>query len=1160
MRPLARWPRWTIPGAGLLVAVAVTAIVLALLRQGPGPTPPVALEPDLAPLAVDGRISEGDLAHDSRDDTYRVPFGAVPAGTTVRLRLRAAAGDLTDASVRLYDALADAQAIRPMQVVARDARGGEHGYDYWELALATPPQPTVIYYRFIVRDGAATRYLEDDQALDGGPGDVLPESADASWQLVTYDPDYAVPDWVAGATVYQVFPDRFANGDPANDPSPDAVPGTDGAARFRYGDVYGNPVLVKAWDQLPEGYCRAYQQPGVSCDEEPLGRDFFGGDLAGITEHLPALADLGVTVLYLNPIFAAPSNHRYDTSDYFTIDPDLGTREDFDAMVAKAHELGIRVVLDGVFNHTSSDSPFFDRSHRFPEVGACEAVDSPWHDWYTFSPGPPAKCFDGQTYEDWFGFDTLAVLTEATDVVSYFNGTDGVVRHWIDAGIDGWRLDVMNELSHGFLRALRKAAKDANPDALVLGEEWNDASPWLLGTEADGVMNYRFRRAVIGLVNGDTPDLDGSIDGLTPSAFASAMEGVHEDYPEPAWQSLLNLVDSHDTTRILWTLTPGAENPAAKEDPVALEAGKAKLRQVAALQLTWPGMASIYYGDEVGLSGQDDPDDRRPYPWGAEDAQLRAFYAGLATLRRDSDALRNGDLRFLLADDDAGVLAFGRRTDAQAAITVLNLSDAEQQVSVPVAGWLPDGTVLDDVLGAGSLTAGATVTLTLPARGSAVLITADGTDLRPPAAPTRITAEPKDEGVLVHWGALDWDAVPDAAGYVVWRSLLTGGGFSEVGRIGDTSFMDTRARPGTRYVYAVTSFDASGNESPRSLEATALRQLVVADARLVGPAEVAQPFSAVEPAAEIAATVRIDGYSAADGPTVGVLAQVGFGPAGSDPLTADTWSWWPMTFDADTDGADRYAGSVRPEEPGTHAVAMRVSTDGGATWQLADRDGITAELRSPVSLSADPTTDTQPPPPPADVAAGVVSASGVHLVWSAVSAEDLLRYEVLRAEGDGDFVAIGRTTSPDFWDEQVRSGGSYRYAVLAQDTSYNRSGRSNEVVVSAESREVAATFVVHVPESTPPGDTVYIAGDFQGWDPGATPMEQVDATTWSITITFSEGAALQYKFTRGSWDAVEKDDGCGEIPNREATIVFGTDGTQALDHLVGKWRDVDQCG
>ncbi len=1163
MRPLPVDPgRRRMALGALAVGLLIVAGAVVVTRPAPGPGP-ISLAPDLQPLAVDGEISVTDLAHDSRDDLYRTPYGAVPAGTVVTLRLRAAAGDLSDAAVRIWDNRVQAQVILPMAVAARDTIGGEHGYDYWQVEIPTIRLPTVLYYRFIVHDGSTTRYVEDDAALDGGPGTVLEASADQSWQIDTYQPDFTTPAWAAGATVYQVFPDRFANGDAGNDPSPSNVPGTTGADRYRFGDVYGNPILAKAWDQLPEGFCRAYKKAATPCTEEPLGRDFFGGDLAGLTQHVGDLADLGITVIYLNPIFAAPSNHRYDTSDYLQIDPDLGTLDDFNALVSAAHAAGIKVVLDGVFNHTSSDSPLFDRSHRYAEVGACESADSPWATWYTLQPGPPAKCYDGQTYVDWFGFDTLAVLSEDPAVFTYFNGPDGVVRQWLAAGIDGWRLDVMNELGTDFLRGLRNAVKTENPDALVLGEEWNDSSPWLLGDQADGVMNYRFRRAVIGLINGATADPDGIIAGMTPSEFAAAMEGVREDYPAPAWNALLNLVDSHDTARILWTLTPGEDNREAKEADAALAQGKAKLRQVAALQLTWPGMTSIYYGDEVGLTGHDDPDDRRPYPWGAEDAALRGYYQALANLRRDHESLRVGDLRFLLADDAAGVLAFGRRTDAEAAVTLLNLTDEVREFTVDVAGWLPDGTVLDqlDPENIGKVTVqDGKLTFALDPRGEQVLLTRAGADLAPPTAPAGVTASAETARV-----SLAWEPVAGAAGYVVWRSIVAGGGYQQVGTVtSGTAFVDTTARSGTRYHYVVTALDAAGNASPRSDEVEALPQLVVADARLEGPASLSQPLSAVEPGVEIGARIRVDGYSATDGPTIGVVAQLGFGAADVAPDAtgeAGAWSWTAMTYQGEVDGADRFVGTVRPEATGTWAVALRVSTDGGATWQFADRDGIGFTPEQAVSLEATAPSDADPPPAPQGARAATVSDTAVILAWDAVDASDLFRYVVQRADAAGGaYETVGTSVELTFTDETVRAGGSYVYVVLAQDASYNKSAPSAEVAASAASRQVAVTLTVHVPDNTPPGDTVHIAGDFQNWDPGATPMTRVDALTWTITLTFTENAQPQYKFTRGSWDAVEKDTGCGEIPNRSFTVEYGTDGTQAVDQEVGKWRDVDQCG
>ena len=282
----------------------------------------------------------------------------------------------------------------------------------------------------MAQDGQSRRFVTDDDALDGGTGTILRQaSTGPGWQLTVYDPTFRTPDWTRGAVVYQVFPDRFANGDTANDPSPDATPGPDGAARFRHGDVYGNRILAKAWDERPEGYCRAYQE--LICEEQPLGRDFYGGDLAGITAHLDDLAARGITALYLNPIFAAPSNHRYDTSDYFTIDPDLGTEADFDTLIARAHERGIKVILDGVFNHVSSDSPWFDRLGRYEEVGACESADSPYRSWFTFrapGPGEPSPCApstpggDDTYYTSWAGFDTIPALVETPEVVDLITG------------------------------------------------------------------------------------------------------------------------------------------------------------------------------------------------------------------------------------------------------------------------------------------------------------------------------------------------------------------------------------------------------------------------------------------------------------------------------------------------------------------------------------------------------------------------------------------------------------------------------------------------------------------------------------------------------------------------------------------------------------------
>jgi glycosidase len=1186
--PGRRVPSRQARGRRLLGAVVLAAGLVAGCGPGPSPSPSLpAMTPeaspgaiavaDRVPLAPDGAIDEAGLGHDSRDDAYRTPFGAVPAGTRVTIRLSATAGDLTSATLRVYDTLNGLQALIPMHVEATDRTAGEHGVDWWAATINTAKLPTVLTYRFIVSDGPATRYVEDDpptlrgggpeEGSDGGTGQVYESSIDAGWQIDVYDPAFTTPAWTHGATVYQIFPDRFANGDPSNDPTPDATPGPDGAARFRYGDVYGNPVLPKAWTDLPEGYCRAYQ--GVTCNEQPLGRDFFGGDLAGITGHLDDLAALGVTVIYLNPVFAAPSNHRYDTSSYEFIDPDLGTQAEFDALVAEAGQRGIRVLLDGVFNHVSSDSPWFDRERRFSETGACEKASSPYRSWFMFrepaanEPSPCAPSTKGGKdtyYQGWFGFDTIPELVETPAVVDLFTGQDGVARTWLRNGIAGWRLDVMDNLSHGFMRTLRDAVKAENPDALLLGEQWLDSSAWLLGDQADSTMNYRFRRAVIGLVNGDTGDLDGAISGLTPSQFASRMEGVREDYPAPAWESLLNLVDSHDTTRILWTLAPGPDNPAARESAAGLAEAKSKLRLVSALQLTWPGMASIYYGTEAGLTGQDDPDDRRPYPWASIDGDLQGWYRQLGQARLAHEALRTGDLEFLAADDDAGTLAYLRRTNDEAAVVALNLADSERTVTVDLTGRIPAGTALTDLLGGAGATAGGSVSIDLPARGVAILVTDPGTDLAPPAAPGAPTATVGTGTVDLAWTAGDGDT----AGYRVWRSVLTGGGYQLVGTTDVAAYTDTTVRNGTRVHYVVTALDAAGNESARSPEVDALPQVELADARIDAPASLTQALSAVDPGTPIDAVVTParDGAAAAG---VGVRAQLGIGPADGDP--AD-YAWTDMRFVADEAGGVRLRGGVRPEAEGEVNVVLRVSTDGGATWSLADRGGIVAgpdvawtyRPDQALALTATPGADTTAPSVPTGGRIETIGDGYLVLSWDPVPDADLYRYEVLRStSSEGEPETVGTAVDPRFTDNGAASGSTFVYRVVAVDTSFNRSMPSAAIEAQAELRPVDVTFTVSLPANTPAGDTIHIAGDFQGWNPGGTPMTKVDDRTWTITLPFTEGDAPQYKYTRGSWEAVEKDDACGELANRTIAVGFGEDGTMAVDDAVAKWRDLDQC-
>ncbi|HEX5688709.1 MAG TPA: alpha-amylase family glycosyl hydrolase, partial [Roseiflexaceae bacterium] len=340
--------------------------------------------------AHDNNVEWDGLRHDSRDTLYRTPGGAVQEGTPVTLRFRTFHGDVTGVSLRVYDLNANSQRIYPMSLAAEDVSCYQAGLeddscDFWAYTL---PNATAnnLWYRFIVADGTKTAYYADNTgALDGGLGTTTAEPVDNSYALMVYEPGFAAPAWAKNAVVYQIFPDRFRNGRADNDP--------------KTGDIrYDDPVLALPWGTKPEGFCRNYADGDTNCPwrydttppadsptkEQPRGRDYMGGDLEGVDQQIDYLAALGVNTIYFNPIFDAGSNHSYDTQDYLKIDPYFGTQKDWENLVKHANQRGIKIVLDGVFNHMSSDSPNFDRYLHYATTGACESAGSTWRGWFTF--------------------------------------------------------------------------------------------------------------------------------------------------------------------------------------------------------------------------------------------------------------------------------------------------------------------------------------------------------------------------------------------------------------------------------------------------------------------------------------------------------------------------------------------------------------------------------------------------------------------------------------------------------------------------------------------------------------------------------------------------------------------------------------------------------
>lgn len=410
-----------------------------------------------------------------------------------------------------------------------------------------------------------------------------------------------IPDWVADAVFYQIFPERFANGDSINDP-----PG------------------VEAWGGKPKV------------------QNYFGGDLKGIVDHLDYLQDLGINALYLNPIFESNTNHKYHTIDYFKIDRHFGGEKIFKQLLDECHKRGIKLVIDGVFNHTGID--FF----AFQDIVKNEK-NSKYLKWYDVHSFPVKLPPEKPNYEAWWGIGELPkLMADNHEVRNYlFDATE----YWMKLGLDGWRLDVPNEMPHDFWIQWRKLVKKINPDAYIVGEIWDDASPWLNGDQFDAVMNYRFRGACVGWI---------ALENRSVFQFDSILTVQRNDYPSEVNYALQNLIGSHDTERFL-TLCKG-------------DLAKSKL--AALMQMTYVGAPMIYYGDEIGMMGGRDPDCRRTMIWDTLhwNSDLREFYKNVIRIRNENPVFRKGDYRTIIVDGTKNIIAFGRDHESDHAIVILNNS------------------------------------------------------------------------------------------------------------------------------------------------------------------------------------------------------------------------------------------------------------------------------------------------------------------------------------------------------------------------------------------------------------------------------------------------------------------------------------------------------
>lgn len=1151
----------------------------------------------------DNNIWWDDLGHNSRDTLFRTPGGAVTTGTDVTLRFRAASNDLTAAKLRYYNDRTNVNKLVDMALVADDGT-----YEWWEVTIPGSADTTIFWYRFIAIDGTATAYYEDDVTRNGGWGQTYATSQDRSWQLTVYDPAFQTPDWVKNAVMYQIFPDRFRDGNPANNTP---------AGSFFYNET---PTIVRSND--PGGN---WNSP--ICDPRDAGSDcpgvysqnFYGGDLQGIIDQLDYLQSLGVTAIYFNPIFESPSNHKYDTTDYSIIDDNFGVLNDpvasqalFATLSSEANARGISLVLDGVFNHTSSDSHYFDRYQRYaPPDGACESESSIYRDWYYFTPaGVPGTgvCAGDTNYTSWFGFDSLPKLDSSNQDVRdliWAGGAGSIGPFWMQWA-DGWRLDVAGDVDPGvtndpnndYWEGFRAAVRTANPNAYIVGEEWNVATAWTLGDEWDATMNYQFSSAILSFWR-DTPFIDNDHNGgssagilapLTPSELDARLHNLEERYPPEAFYAMMNLLGSHDTNRPLFMLdhNTGQNDDTIYDDPnYDWSDARTRFMGVVLLQMTLPGAPTIYYGDEVGLVGpvtydgstwQDDPYNRVPYPWldetgtpfythlqsATQQDALRDYYRLLTGARNSHPALRTGSFDTLLTDDDNNVYAYGRLMDdySDAAVVLVNRANAEAQtVTVDVSGYLPVGAQFSDVLASNApytVDGSGQLTVNVPAMSGAVLVLA-APMAAPPAPVTDLAVTDERNGEL----DLAWSAPAGADSYDLYRSLVSGGGYQFVANTTGTTYTDSGLQNAVSYYYvAVSRSDSNLLASAMSNEAWGVPQhdLSTAWYNLQWPPEITHTISTITPTANIYGQLYIAGFTGGSGPASGISQQIGYGPTGTPP-TDPTWQWVDGSYDQPVGNNDQYVGNLLPDVVGEYDYVTRWSSNGGISWYYSDLSGPGIN-GNPGRLHVISSGDLTAPAAPQNLVLDGTSGSSISFSWDANSEPDLAGYEIYRQMVVEALIferiaTVGPAVT-SYVDESVTGGETYDYYVVAFDTSFNRSDPSNTIQATAEPRYVDVTFRVGVPDYTP--GTVYVVGDipeFGPWDPGRVPMTQIDATTWEYTLPLLDGLQLQYKYTRGSWDRVESWGSIVGLANRSTTIEYGTDGTQVIDNTATDWGNGD---
>jgi len=700
------------------LAIAPYVGAFPKLSEAPTLTDPVALS----------------LRFDSRDLAHKSPFGAVVEGSTVQFALTAKPGIAKATLVLEKRRMEGNQELLEYAEVARLplVKSIAGAAERWSASFAFAEKAVYGYYfeveiggkRFVYQNNRDSVYWTREKGSMGlGLVDAMPDAAKRirRYRQTVYAANFKVPGWASDAIYYYIFPDRFRNGDRSNDPKP-------GRDRYQNHSV----EMHKHWLDKP------WKPSSGDGSDDVYNNDFFGGDLAGIIDKLDYIRDLGANTIYMTPVFKAASNHKYDTADYRNIDPAFGNNEDFTRLTKEAAKRGLRVIPDTSLNHVGSDSIYFDRFKNYPSNGAFEGgkvhPDSPYADWFIFD---TSKTEPDKQYQGWVGVSDLPEINKASKSFRSFayGAPDSVMKLWLDRGASGWRMDVAPWVPDDFWREWRSAIKTHKPDALLIAETWFDASKFFLGDSFDSTMNYIFRDTV----------LDYAAGGDASKLYAN-IELMREAYPAQAFYALMNLLSTHDKARALhhfgYTEPQGRHDvaPAPQGEPASLgrpSAGtndgdaaklaqaKQRLRLALLFQVTFPGAPAIYYGDEVGVAGGDDPYNRATYPWadqgGAPDNALLADFQRLIRLRNELPVLRHGSIEAPL-HLDAHVIVLARRDGERWAITAVNNDVAAHSITLRVPAALRGKTLRDALSGATRVVgADGSVRLDVPALFGSVL-------------------------------------------------------------------------------------------------------------------------------------------------------------------------------------------------------------------------------------------------------------------------------------------------------------------------------------------------------------------------------------------------------------------------------------------------------